>query len=71
MYHLGRVWRRKYEGRGEKRCRSVRTDEVRKWDERPRREVEGMDSLIAEALAKIKTTDPLRLTKHAARRNRN
>jgi hypothetical protein len=41
MYHLGRVWRRKYEGRGEKRCRSVRTDEVRKWDERPRREAEG------------------------------
>ena len=58
--------------RGEKsRGTAVRTDEVRKWDERPRREVEGMESLMAEALAKIKTTDPLRLTKHAARRIRN
>jgi hypothetical protein len=34
-------------------------------------EVEGMETLIAEALAKIKPTHPLRLAKQAARRNRN
>ena len=33
------VWK-KYEGRGKKRCGEVRTDEVRKWDEGPRGEVD-------------------------------
>jgi hypothetical protein len=31
----------------------------------------GMETLIAEALAKIKPTEPLRLAKQAARRKRN
>jgi len=31
----------------------------------------GMETLIAEALAKIKTTEPFRLVKEAARRNLN
>jgi hypothetical protein len=35
------VPRGKYEGWGEKRRGSVRTDESRKWDDRLRREVEG------------------------------
>jgi hypothetical protein len=30
-----------------------------------------METLVAEALAKIKPTDPLRLSKEAERRNRN
>jgi hypothetical protein len=40
MYRLGRVWRKKYEGRVKKRCGTT---------------------LITEAFAKIKPTDPLRL----------
>jgi len=31
-----RRWRKKYEGRGKKRCGAVRTDETRKRYERPR-----------------------------------
>ena len=34
-------------------------------------EVKVMQTLIAEALAKIKATDPLRLAKRSAPRNRN
>ena len=47
---------------------SERRDEVRKWDERPTREVEG---LIVETLTKIKPTDLLRLVNQGARRNGN
>ena len=70
---LRQARRKKYEGRGEKRRGLTRTDEVRKWDERLRREVtrRGMETLIAEALANIKPTDPVRLAKQAARRNRS
>ena len=38
---------------------------MRKWDEGPSAEVEGMETLITEGLAKIKLTDPLRLANHA------
>ena len=41
----------------------TRTDETRKWNEGPSGEVEGMETLIPEGLAKdldkIKPTDPL------------
>ena len=49
MCRFDRGWRKKYEGRDrrvEKRCGTERTDEVRKWDERPKREVEENGDLI-------------------------
>ena len=42
---------------------AARPYETRKWNEGPSSEVKGMETLIAEALAKIKPTDPLRLAK--------
>jgi hypothetical protein len=36
MTLLDRERRKKYEGRDKKRCGSVRTDELRKWYDRPR-----------------------------------
>ncbi len=67
---LRQARRKKYEGRGEKRRGVTRTDEARKWDARPRGEVtrRGIETLIAEALANIKPTDPVRLAKQTARR---
>ena len=41
MLRFGRVWREKYEGRGERGGGVVRTDETMKWDEGPSGEVEG------------------------------
>jgi hypothetical protein len=40
----------------------VRTDETRKWDERTRGGVRGMETLISEALGKIKSTRPLKIS---------
>ena len=65
---LRQARRKKYQGRGEKRRGVTRTDEVRKWDARPRGEVtrRGIETLIAEALANIKPTDPVRLAKQTS-----
>ncbi len=38
MFRLGRVWRKKYEGRVKKRCGTERTVETRKWDRKDREE---------------------------------
>ena len=51
----------------ERRERMKRDSGMKGRDERSR----GMEILIAEALAKIKPSEPLRLAKQAARRNRN
>ena len=40
MWHLGRSWRKKYEGGGQKGCGVTRTDETRRY-ERPWWKVEG------------------------------
>ena len=71
MCRLGRTRRKKYEGRGEKRCGVARTDEARKWMKDREERSRGMETLIAETLAKIKPTDPLRLVNQSVRRNRN
>ena len=41
MCHLDRTRRKQYEGGVNKRCGVTRKDEVRKWDQGPRWEVEG------------------------------
>ena len=41
LVSLDRAGRKKYEGRSEKKCGTSRTDEVRKWYEGTRGEVEG------------------------------
>ena len=53
--------------------RRFREHKTRKWNEGPNGEVKGMETLIAEALVKIKPADLLRWDKQAetARRKRN
>jgi len=61
---LRQIRREKYEGRGKKRCGMARTDETRKWYERPRCKIEGNgDPSQTETLVMIKFTEPLRLAK--------
>jgi len=57
--HLGRAGGEEYEERGEKRGGEARTVESRKGNKGSRGEVEGMGTLIAEALPKITPTAPL------------
>jgi hypothetical protein len=47
-------------GKGREGLGVTRTDETRTRNEGPSGEVEGMETLIAEALNKIKPTDPMR-----------
>ncbi len=49
----------------------MRVKKARQKYERPRRQIEGIVTLIVEALSKIKPSDPLRLAKHTARKKRN
>jgi hypothetical protein len=46
--------------RGKGREGVSRSKKARQWDERPSGEVKRMETLMTEALAKIKPTDPLR-----------
>jgi len=48
-------------GTGREGLGVTRTDETRKWNEGPSGEVEGMETLIAETLDKIKPTDPMKV----------
>ena len=62
MCRLGRTRRKKYERRGEKWCGVARTDEARKWDERPRGEVEGNGDPHCRSFSKIQTDRPLKIS---------
>ncbi len=62
----------KYGGRNDKRGGAARADETRNGGMNdPEERSRGIETLIAEAVAKIKPTEPFRLAKQAARRNRN
>ena len=61
---VGRARRKKYEGRSEKWGGAARADDTRNGEMPDREErSRGMETLIAEALAKIKPTEPFRLAK--------
>ena len=71
MCRLGRERRETYEGGGETGGRTERTEDARKWNEGPSGEVEGNGNPRCRSLAKIKPTDPLRLSKETTGSDRN
>ena len=50
----GKIWRKKYEERGEKGGASARAKKTRKWDEGPRGKVKMMETFMTEDGDKIK-----------------
>ena len=59
MCRVGRARRKKYEARGKKRGGAARTDEVRKWDEGTRGEVEGNGDSHCRGFSQNQTDRPL------------